>query len=283
MEELDLVSDLNKILSKHGIQQKISLQDLTITDNTVSDMVKSDKLLSDTITDFVWKNLAEKEVFHYTNKAKAESILKSNKFRLYTLTKRFSEGEISTFCNAHNLKGYLEKDKNTNEPVYKSLLMNNMYYASFSDTYLNEMESKYLKEEFSSFQGVRLKLRITAKNKYFKNIVYDKSKGAPIEVIKEITDLIESKYNRKFILHGISKLCAFYLSNDFKLENEFRILLQHNSYQNIDVLSDGQHKYVELPLGTMSQIGYMVEVLGIQTNENLSIPDEYKPLLKRWV
>ncbi|MGF1907829.1 hypothetical protein, partial [Aliivibrio salmonicida] len=112
---------------------------------------------------------------------------------------------------------------------------------------------------------------------------YNKDNKQPIGLLKDITSLIENKYDKKFILSGISKLCAFYLSNQFKLEKEYRVLFSCSSGCNINILNDGQNKYIEIPLGVMSSIGYKIEVIEIQTNEILNVPSQYKPLLKRWV
>ncbi|MGF1907570.1 hypothetical protein L4C41_20985, partial [Aliivibrio salmonicida] len=174
MKSFELVSDLNEILSRYGVSTKLGIQDFTVTEETINDLVKEDKIMSDAITESIWDKVSEKEVFHYTKKIKAESILNSGGFRLYNLTKRFAEGEVNTFCVDHNLLGYLDRDPVNNCPIYKSLLMDNMYYASFSDIQLNDMEANYLKEEFSSYQGVRFKLKITATNNYFKKVVYNK-------------------------------------------------------------------------------------------------------------
>jgi len=279
IEQLTLVEDINKILENHGISLKLRLEDLTITNDTVNDLVKHNSLLSDAIVDYIWDNVESKEVFHYTTKTKAESILNSGFFRLYNLLKRFEEGEVNTFCISHNLNGYLEKDDN-DSPTYKKLLINNMYYASFSDTKLNDQEEKYLKNEFSSFEGVRLKLKITATNKNFRKIVYEPSKGKPLPLLNEISTLVETKLKRKFILKGISRLCAFYLSNSFKLESEYRILFKYQEECGVCIKNDSTYNYIELPLGTMSSTGYMIEVLEVQTNEKLNISDNYN--LKYW-
>lgn len=274
MKNLNLINDINNILESYQIPLKLKMEDLTFTDATVSDLVKPDSLLSNAIVNYIWDSIKTEEVFHYTTKTKAESILNSGFFRLYGLSKRFEEGEIIAFCNSNNALGYLEKD-NKGSPLYKSLLMDKMYYASFSKTNLNPKEANYLKNEFSSYQGVRLKLRVTAKRQDFRKIVYGSDKDQPLPLLNEISTLVEKEYQRAFILKGISRLCAFYLSSDFKLEAEYRMLFKHYPGQSICIKEDGEYKYIELPLNKENTTGYMIEVLEIQSNESLDIPNSY--------
>jgi hypothetical protein len=281
IEKLNIVKDLNNIFESHQIPLGLKFEDLTITENTVSDSTHGTSLLSDAIINNIWGNIRSAEVFHYTNKIKTESILSSGKFRLYNLSKRFGEGEINTFCISHDLQGYLEKD-DEGTPTYKKLLMNDMYTASFSGVEKNSQEEKYLKNEFASYQGVRLKLKVTAANQDFRKIVYEKNEGKPLSLLNEITTAVKTKYGRSFILNGISRLCAFYLSSSFKLENEYRILFKYQQSCGVDIKNDGTHNYVELPLNTMNSTGYMIEILEIETNESLTIPDNFKCNLKQW-
>jgi len=113
LEKIDemnnIVSSINGILSKHGITETISLSDITITDNTVSDLVKPNAKLSDAITNYLWPSIPSACVYHYTSKDAAENILKTNKFRLSNIANRYSDGEIKTFCETHQLHGYLQK------------------------------------------------------------------------------------------------------------------------------------------------------------------------------
>ncbi|MDD5179923.1 MAG: hypothetical protein PHT15_01520 [Gallionellaceae bacterium] len=73
-------------------------------------------------------------VYHYTSREAAESILSTGIFRLASIEKRLNDGEIVTFCQTHGLLGYLEPDTNSGMPTYRTLLMPQLFYASFTDT-----------------------------------------------------------------------------------------------------------------------------------------------------
>ena len=269
-----MVEDINSILSNHGISKTISLSNITITDKIVSDCVKENQVLSDLIVDSIWPSIDSLTVYHYTSKEHAESILKNKEFRLYSLLKRFDEQEIKTFCENHELYGYLEKSLN-GEPVYKKL-MSNMYYASFTDTNLTLDQEQYFWKTFASTEGVRLKLRVKAKNPNFRKMVYEKTKGKPLDLLYDLTQCIKSKYKRNFVLSGISRLCAFYLAKDFDIENEYRVLYRAWVENDPNLKEDKGYKYTRVPLGLMNNVGYQFDIKEIQTdNKNLIIPSQY--------
>lgn len=270
----NLVESINKILDKHGISETIDLTNITITDKTVSDLVKENQKLSTLIVDAIWPSIDSLSVYHYTSKAAAESIINSGEFRLYSLLKRFDEGEIRSFCENHGLDGYLATDDSA-EPKYKSLLMDNMFYASFTDTDIDQSVEEYFWNCFASSDGVRLKLKITASNPNFRKMIYEKTKGKPLPLLKDLTEKIRTSYNREFILTGISRLCAFYLYQEFDIENEYRALYRYWEGFGNPPKTDGTYQYVPLPLGKMSEAGYQVDIKEIQTNETLNIPPKY--------
>jgi hypothetical protein len=269
-----LIDNINSILSSHGIAESIDLSNITITDKTVTDFVKDNQKLSNLIVDAIWPSIDNLAVYHYTSKKAAESILNSGEFRLYSLLKRFSEGEVNVFCRNHGLGGYLEQDEN-GEPKYKSLLMSNMFYTSFTDTNLTSTQEDYFWRTFASVDGVRLKLNVTASNPNFRKIVYEKTKGKPLLLLNELTKVIRESYGREFVLSGISRLCAFYLAKDFDVENEYRALYRYWEGFGPSPHNDGEHQYVGLPLDCLSDTGYRIRIEEIQTNEDLNIPSQY--------
>lgn len=261
-------------MSEHGINESIDLSNVTITEKTVSDFTKENQKLSNLIVNNIWPSIDSQTVYHYTSKNSAESILNSGEFRLYSLLKRFNEGEIKTFCQNHGLNGYLEQDANQ-EPKYKSLIMNNMFYASFTGTNITANQEDYFWRTFGAVDGVRLTLDITASNPNFKKIVYERKKGLPIPLLNKLTKTVRELYDLEFVLSGISRLCAFYLENGFDVENEYRALYRYWEGFGPSPETDGSYQYVKFPLGHMNDIGYKIIVTEVQTNESLSIPSEY--------
>lgn len=270
-----LVHDINVVLALHGLDKTITLSDITITDKTVSDLVKHDAPLSEAITNHLWPSISSEEVYHYTSMQAAESILNSGTFRLTNIEKRYGEGEIETFCETHNLSGYLDTTEN-GAPRYKGLLMPNTYYASFTGSDLTPEREDYLWRAFATHDGVRLKLKITASNPNFRRIKYEAKPGAPIPLISGLVNLIREKHGREFILKGISRLCSFYLSgHDYGIENELRVL--HRTWEGFgpQPIGQGPDSYIELPLGAMSDCGYRIDVLEVQSRTRPSMPSHF--------
>lgn len=272
---MTLVDDINDVLSRYGIDKYITLSDITVTGKTVSDLVKPHATLSEAITNHLWPSISSEVVYHYTSLDAAESILNSGTFRLTNIEKRCQEGEIETFCRAHDLFGYLEATAN-GAPLYKSLLMSNTYYASFTGSNLTPEREKYLWTTFATHDGVRLKLKITASNPNFRRIKYEVKPGEPIPLISDLVSTIRKKYGREFILKGISRLCSFYLSGqDYGIENELRAL--HRTWDGFgpQPVGQGPHSYIELPIGTMSECGYQIDVLEVQSRNRPSMPNSF--------
>lgn len=267
-----VLETINGILSAHGVRE-IDISDITITDKTVNDLVKEEKVLSNAIVDKVWPFIDSKVVYHYTSKDAAESILNKSSFRLYNITKRFTEGEIVTFCENHGLSGYLAEENG--EPYYKTQIMKNMYYSSFTDTALTDEQETYFWRTFAPFDGVRLKLRIEASNPNFRAMVYESKTGQPISILSDLVHEIRKKHNREFVLSGISRLCAFYLAKNFDVENEYRILFRDWDDGSVKPKTDRDTSFIEIPLDVMVPTGYKIEVLEVQSNETLSIPKKY--------
>lgn len=272
---MSIVDDINNVISKHGISETISLHDLTITKNTVSDLVKSTSKLSDAITNHLWPSVESATVFHYTSRDSAESIIKNNEFRLYSIIKRFTEGEAVTFCKTHHLDGYLANDKN-GEPAYKKLLMSNTFYASFTEIEISEEREEYFWRNFAQCDGVRLTINITSSNPDLRKIRYERKPGDPIALLSEISELLRKKHNRSFILKGISRLSFFYLSEkDYGIENELRLLHRSWGGGGPQPVAAKPFEYISVPLGSMSKAGYKLEVIEVHAVEPLANMGSY--------
>lgn len=270
-----LVADINTILAGNGIKDQISLSDITVTDKIVSDLVKSNAKLSDAITNFLWPSITDATVHHYTSKSAAESILNTGIFRLSNIAARYSDGEIVTFCQTHDLKGYLEEDA-AGQPTYRHLIMPNTFYASFTDTLLSTSQEEYFWRNFSACDGVRLKIEVAASEPNFRKIRYEQHKGKPIKVLEELMSCIREKHNREFILKGISRLCSFYLSGqDYGIENEYRLI--HRVWDGLgpQPKNDGANSYIELPLNAMSDCGYQLMIKEVHANSRPNMPSSY--------
>lgn len=279
LETLDamnaLVNDINCVLASSGITEKISLSDITVTDKTVSDLVKPNARLSDAITNYLWPSITSATVYHFTSKKSAESILRTGFFRLYNIAKRYHEGEIKTFCETHDLNGYLENDEN-GDPKYKNLIMPNTFYASFTDATLTSEQEEYFWRTFSAADGVRLKFDVVASNPNFRKMRYEQTEGRPICVLSNLSKCLREKYGREFILKGISRLCSFYLSGkDYGKENEYRALYRVWEGFGPQPRTDGSLGYIELPLAVMSECGYKLTITEVHAKDKPKMPESY--------
>ncbi len=106
----------------------------------------------------------------------------------------------------------------------------------------------------------------------FRRIVYGGADKKPIPVLQELSETILTKYQRHFILAGISRLCSFYLPAKYTKEDERRAVFRVWPGSGISPSSDGSHEYIEVPFGTMHDTGFQLELVEIQSDDNLSAP-----------
>lgn len=270
----NLVADINELLRKFKVSGHISSDDLIITDGSVTDSSK--EKLSELIISSIWPSIRSATVYHYTRKECAESIINSGVFRLSNIEKRYDEGEIVAFCEAHKLNEYLDKDADGN-PNYRKWLMPNIFYGSFTDTAISAEEEEYFWRVFAGSEGARLKIQIEATNTNLRHIYYAEKTGQPIPLLEEIRQCVKEHTGLEFTLRGISRLCAFYLpGEDYAHEKELRAL--HKTYEGWGVQSQevGASSYIEIPLGEENECGYKMTILEVQASEELDIPSHYE-------
>jgi len=268
-----VVSDINDVLSKHKIRETISFDDITITSNLVHLKEKPSEL----IVDSLWASIPSATVYHFTSTEVAEKILNSGMLRLTNIAKRISEDEIVTFCKSHGLDGYLDEDAN-GVPDFKSDLVPGLFYASFTDTNLSEEEQKYFWNEFGGGDGVRLKIQVTARNPNFRKIHYEKNEGKPIALLDDLNKCIQKRCGRRYLLQGVSRLCAFYLpGKKYKRENEYRALFKvFKDVVGPDLKTEKGISFIEVPLNEDHQkTGYKFEVIEVCANDRPNMPDSY--------
>lgn len=270
-----ILADINKILSKYGIHDTLQLQDITVTEKTVNDLVKPSAKLSNVITDQLWPSVPSATVYHYTSREAAESILSTGIFRLTNIEKRVNDGEIVTFCKTHGLSGYLEEDVN-GLPIYRTLLMPQLFYASFTEANLSQDDEEYFWRNFAASDGVRLTVNITAKNPNFRKIAYEARPGAPIPLLIDLISTLRQEYGREFVLQGISRLCAFYLCGQtYSQEKEYRALFKTWPEVGPQPVGSGATSYVEVPLNQMTDVGYELRITEVHATSRPVMPSNY--------
>lgn len=274
-DSLDIVYGINKVLRHYGLDE-ISLQDVTITKNIVSDLTRIDPRLSESIINKIWPSVSSESVYHYTSIDAAERILNSGIFRLANLAKRYSDGEIVDFFKAHRLYGYLDNDS-SGFPKYKSELMCNLFYASFTDSKLSLKQENYFWNNFAGPDGVRLTFAIKARNPDFRKIVYPSKPGKPIPLLKDLALAVEKLNGPRFLLSGISRLCAFYLDSCYAQENEYRALFKvWDKKSKPQPVGTGQDSYIEVPLSQENDTGYYLDITEVHSRTRPCMPNCYK-------
>lgn len=270
-----IVADINKILSTYRISEVIQQQDITVTDKTVSDMTKSCPKLSNAITNHIWPSVCQETVYHYTSHQAAESILVSHIFRLTNIERRLNDGEITTFCKTHELSGYLALN-DCGLPRYRSLLMPQLFYASFTEANLSPDDEEYFWRNFAASDGVRLTIKITAKNPNFRKIIYEPKPGTPIPLLQDLISTVRQNHGREFILQGISRLCAFYLcGQSYSREKEYRVLFKTWPGFGQQPVGTGATSYVEIPLNQMTACGYEFLITEVHASTRPNMPKDY--------
>lgn len=281
--EQNLISDINKILSEYGSDEKISIEDITVTEGTVSDLVKDKSKLSDAIANLLWPSIQSAVVYHYTSMEAAENILSTNIFRLYNIKKNLSAGEIVTFCETHKLQGYLEKDKN-GSPEYENLIVPNTFLASFTNTDFDIKKDENLWKEFATQngtrEGARLKIQITASYPDFRKMRYHLKDDISVKLLSALYDCIHKKYKREFIFKGISRLCSFYLPEKYLIQNEYRILYRVWPESIPQPKKDKIYDYIELPIDTINKDGYQLKIVEVNAEKQPKMTNKY-PFVKR--
>lgn len=273
LEYQAIIEDINFVLKKHGVYETILRSDVTITEKSVTDLVTQDGKLSRLIIESLWPSIESATVYHYTKTDSAESILNSGVFRLSNIEKRYYEDEILTFCETHELAGYLEEDAE-GSPYYRTDLMPSMFYASFTDTNLTPAQEETFWQDFAGGNGVRLKIEIQTVGPNFRKIYYEERAGEPIPLLSELTSCISKRYGRRFTLKGLSTLCAFYLSGEsFGHEQELRAF--HSSRSGGEVKGEGAASYIELPLVDEYTCGYKLKVVEVHAMSRPNMPDHY--------
>ena len=265
----EILNRINRILLKHGIQ-KICIRDIIVTDQSVSDLVIPGNPLSNRIIDSLWTSIDELEVFHYTSQKSAEKILDSNSLRLYSIIKRYGEDEIESFCKNHNLTGYLKENENS-EPFFKINLMTNLFYSSFTDINIDNIQENYFWNTFAGYNGARFRFRVRAQNPNFRKIYYEDKTGNPIPLLNDISKMLAIDYNRVFFLEGMSRICSYYLTKKYKIELEYRMLYKKFDGFGPNVMNDGDYDYIDQKFGVTTEAGYMLELLEVQSNANLKV------------
>jgi len=257
-----ITNEVNQCIIKYG-QSKNNLfvcsgdnqeKRLVITDKTITEEGQPPYILTDLVLNKYFPLNPVQEYHHFTKIKAFDSIIKTKKLKLASVAKRFDEDEYLPFYNAHNMNGYTfltDNGKKLGEEICE-----NSFYISFTDNVLTKFQEDYMWDEFAdNRKGVRLVFKLRNETKLdLRKMYYPPDKNnKSIELLMELLE-ISSKRNRNFVLYGLSKIGFFYLPHKFKVEKEYRLLIQReiacknlNLHIQKDTCDCKEYEYIEIP------------------------------------
>ena len=220
-ENQKFTNDINIILKKYGIKETINhthlvrVKTLEIDNLSLSFFQNKNEdvnRLAKIVENYIWNNAEENiYVYHFTKEDVAKSIESSKKLRLYSLFKRYDDGEIKDFIKDFDIP-YEIKDN------YEKI-----FYSSFTSKIpkLSDTDMVNKVRDFTGIYGARLKFKVIKKDKNFRYINYDKSK---FQLIHDLRKIIKDNYQVELIINGFTtRFASFYVNEKFSYENEVRL------------------------------------------------------------
>jgi hypothetical protein len=219
-ENQKFTNDINIILKKYGIKETINhthlvrVKTLEIDNLSLSFFQNKNEdvnRLAKIVENYIWNNAEENiYVYHFTKEDVAKSIESSKKLRLYSLFKRYDDGEIKDFIKDFDIPYEI---KDNYEKIFYSSFTSKI--PKLSDT---DMVNKF--RDFTGIYGARLKFKVIKKDKNFRYINYDKSK---FQLIHDLRKIIKDNYQVELIINGFTtRFASFYVNEKFSYENEVR-------------------------------------------------------------
>lgn len=89
--------------------------------------------------------------------------------------------------------------------------------------------------------------------------------------------MIRQRHGREFVLQGISRLRAFYLSGQsYSREKEYRVLFKTWPDVGPQSVGTGPTSFVEVPLNQMTDLGYEFRITEVHASARPKMPDHYR-------
>lgn len=233
---------INSIFKKYNIVEEILPEEICFTDQTLGGKIfvqsredvgdetiltfNRNRRLSEIIFSKYFPEPSNSTFFHFTTFFNAKSIIEKKEIWLFNLIKRSGEDEYVHFFDDHNLKGLDNKKGPDGTNMYKNI-MKEVFYTSFAHSKsLNDNSSERLWRNFGDNGcGIRLEFSITPLKDVFRHMFY-KSETQLNLLINDISETIRAKFDRVFVVAGVSKNGGYYLPEGFDEENEVRLLIK---------------------------------------------------------
>lgn len=187
------------------------------------------------------------ELDHYTTFDAFKGIVAAGKFRLYSLAKRLSEDEFTTFAREHDLQGYFNHGT-MGVPFYEELA-NDLFYSSFTRPG-GSSEGQLWRDFGGDGKGVRLRFRVSPGAADLRPMQY---KTGSDTLLKKLNDALSAQEGVVFVPWTLSKIAAFYLSLGYKDENEVRLIIKRYRDGINRARKDKAHEYWPVPISAADE------------------------------
>jgi len=235
---------LRPILHAAG-QLEPDMRKLTITENSIIEH-SAYNALSSAILDYDMPEITRPVLLdHYTKGSGFKGILAAQALHLAPVTLRLSEGELIAFAVEHGLNGYIDANG-----VATSLMKQaaaDLFYASFREP----PPSARLWDAFGdNGNGYRLRFDVTTDGAA--NLRAIRYHG-PVTLLKQVNDALANAGLPRFVLKGVSRVGAFYLSAVWQPEEEVRLLAKRFAGGGAPVAMGAMHEYWPIPIGSRNK------------------------------
>jgi hypothetical protein len=237
--KLELGHQAKEILESFGIDVPIAPYDFITDAKLVSDPSTS-SAISDQILDRMFPRSDPCEALHYTGATTLQSIVSGKQLWLAWVQKNIDCDEYTTFADDHGYSGYFQIDPK-GKHVYEHITRS-MYYASFTPAAMPNNDDLW--QTFGNDEHC-LRFRIEPRPvAQFRRMQYQD--GHPT-LLKEIDAAFRARVQRIFLPRRISQLCAFYLTQSFKGEDELRLLIPNPPPER--TFDHAGDTYIAIPIG----------------------------------
>ncbi|RZJ86357.1 MAG: hypothetical protein EOO20_18460 [Chryseobacterium sp.] len=253
----EIAMEINECLTKHDLLYKPTFDhfDLNMSGNIITNHNATCKL-----SDIIFKNYFFQEPLtqyhHFTRLEFFDSIITQKELWLFSIKKRFGEGEFKPFYDAHNMDGYSLR-KNAAGIAMEDELVDNAFYISFTGDSLPEYDEKDMWSCFAGKDGVRLVFEVSNVNTHLRSIHYPSPKSETyLPLLKDLI-AIAAKRDKMMIIKGTATIGFFYLRKDLHYEQECRLLVKRDIgefYQMTFGKNKDGYEYMRFPIDSENPI-----------------------------
>ena len=233
---------------------------LRSTENVIYEVSAGTPLFSNALWSTCFKDMAGKELWHYTPIQRLTGILESREIWLHSLSKRMSEGELTDFASQFDYRGLLDVEKDGQRVANK--FARDLFFLSLTD--------QDEPGEMWNFGEVRLRLKITPvlQRTQLWRMEY-LADANPLNILKKFA---QARFGRSFVPLQVSRNGAFFLDSYFSGESEVRLLVKRfEDTTDLVIKQTNGHEAVAIPIGIQnSRVSIDLVCIEVETKESLA-------------